>query len=167
MYKYKNDEYFLGLIKSGNKNKVKGEIANLLLKYKGDRNQSDAAIEYAASQEVFEWDSHDGKGTPSHVKSLKDKFNYEKGALKRNFSKERYERVLKLLQEYLKEREPQKSFDTKIERNNRFENVGGKGPEMSGRKIQPEIYKKQENRMLPAIIAGLIVLGILVILITR
>ena len=167
MYKYKNDEYFLKLVKSGNENQVKGEISNLLLKYKGDRKESDAAIEYAASQSVFQWDIHDGKEVPSHINLLKDKFNYEKGALRRNFSKERYERVLKLLKEYLREREIQKTPHTESKNTKATKSSGGRGPEMTGREIRPEIYKTEKNRILPFILIAIAVLGIVLILINR
>lgn len=173
MYQYKNDNYFLKLVESKNTKQIKGEIANLLLKYRGDKSESDAAIEYAKSQGTFKWDTHDGKEIPSHANLLKDKFNYEKGALKRNFSEVRYERVLKLLKEYLKEREPEVKEIKSIRKDplqqksiRESEKIsGGKGPEITGRKKNPDINQKKGNPMLPVLIilTGLIVIVALIL----
>lgn len=99
---YTDDRYLNNLIKSGNVKHVRAEIANFITKTKGDKREMDIIINYSISKGINVWEKHDGKGTPSVAKTISDKFNYEKGAIKRNFSKERYERLIILAKEFYK-----------------------------------------------------------------
>ena len=79
---------------------VKSVLADTIARTKGDKNELDDAIAYAASKGAFEWDAHDKKEATTKWNDKQEEYNFEKERLVQNFSKERYARVLKLYAEY-------------------------------------------------------------------
>ncbi len=103
--KIKENEIFMEKIKENNVFKIKSYLENLIARSNGDKILCDEAIEYALKNSSFKWEIDDGKKLQTQFTTAREKYNYEKEKLVRNFTKERYENVLKLYKEYIIERD--------------------------------------------------------------
>ncbi len=98
---YKDNAAFLTSVKENNIFKIKSNLEGLIPAFKGDRIKCDEAIEYARKNSSFDWEIDDGVNFGEDLTTIEDRYNYEKGRLVQNFTKERYEKVLKLYKEYI------------------------------------------------------------------
>lgn len=97
---YKDDTKFLEVVKSNDVFAIKSDLEGMIATFKGNKVKIDEAIQYAIDNSDFDWEVDNGSKPPQKFNTTRELYNYEKGTLVQNFSKERYERVLKLYKEH-------------------------------------------------------------------
>ena len=75
---------------------VRSIMADMIGRLKGNRGVFEDAIKYAEAHGVNVWEDHNGRETTTKWDSLEEEYNFEKGSMVGNFSKIRFDRVLKL-----------------------------------------------------------------------
>lgn len=87
---------FLENVNSKNFFAVKSNLEGMIRLFKGERSKVDLAINYAIENNAFYWESDIGYSLKNNYSNAKEEYDDEKERLVQNFTKERYERVLKL-----------------------------------------------------------------------
>ncbi len=162
-------EYFRDSVKSLDFFAVKSVLADMIKRTKGNRADLEEAIRYAKDRGAFDWEAHDNHEATTNWNNINDKYNFEKERLVQNFSKVRYERVLKILEEILMETKQDKKEVLKspsVTRDNTTENTKRREAE---KKPHPQVsaYKKKKDLPVGIIVAGIAILVLGVIVITR
>ncbi len=162
-------EYFRESVEKKDFLAVKSILASMIKMTKGNRYELDEAISYARLNEAFEWEENDDFIIESKWDNAIEKYNFEKERLVQNFSKVRYERVLKILEEILIETKQDKKEVLKspsVTRDNTTEHTKRREAE---KKPHPQVsaYKKKKDLPVGIIVAGIAILVLGVIVITR
>ena len=71
-------------------------MADMIGRLKGNRGVFEDAIKYAEAHGVNVWEDHNGREATTEWDSLEEEYNFEKMTMVGNFSKIRFDRVLKL-----------------------------------------------------------------------
>lgn len=103
---YRDDANFLKFVSENRVFAIKSNLEGLIVKLKGNKEKCDEAVQYAIDNSDFNWEKDDGFdiGKKPEINKREEYF-YEKGRLVQNFTKERYEKVIELYKEFLKENE--------------------------------------------------------------
>ena len=162
-------EYFKESVKKSNFFAIKSILADMIKRTKGNRADLEEAIRYAKDRGAFDWEAHDNHEATTNWNNINDKYNFEKERLVQNFSKVRYERVLKILEEILKETKQEKREVPKNANVNRSTSTENTQRRETEKKSQPQVsaYKKKKDLPVGIIIAGVAILVLGVIVITR
>ena len=164
---YKDNAAFLTSVKENNIFKIKSNLEGLIPAFKGDRIKCDEAIEYARKNSSFDWEIDDGVNFGEDLTTIEDRYNYEKGRLVQNFTKERYEKVLKLYKEYIitfhKNENMKVDKNTNTVKEEKKEDSTSKS--YSRKKVVKKKYSQEDDELIKKrIIVGLVVLVIIYLL---
>ena len=75
---------------------VRSIMADMVRRQKGNKGVLEEAIKYAEDHGVSVWEDHNGREATTKWNSLEEEYNFEKETMVGNFSKIRFDRVLKL-----------------------------------------------------------------------
>lgn len=97
---FKNNKLFMEAIKVNDIFSIKSDLEGFIPEFKGNKILCDEVVEFAIKNSSFNWEEEDGLSVDTSNMNIRDKYNYEKGRLVQNFTKERYLKVLDLYNQY-------------------------------------------------------------------
>lgn len=97
---FRDNEFFIKKVNEKDLFSVKSSLVNMLKRT--NRAELESAIRYAEGNKAFNWEADDGYTSANKWNTLKEEYNFEKERLVQNFSKERYGKVLNLLEQIKK-----------------------------------------------------------------
>lgn len=93
---YKNNSSFLNAVKNNDLKMVKSQLTEMIMLFQGDKSELVEAVNYAEKNCSFQFEEHRPTKTQVDDTSNSDLFYTEKVELRDNFSKERFEEVIRL-----------------------------------------------------------------------
>lgn len=97
---FENNKLFMEAIKNNDIFSIKSDLEGFIPEFKGNKNLCDEVVEFAIKNSSFDWEEDDGISINTSSMNIKDRYNYEKGRLVQNFTKQRYLKVLDLYNQY-------------------------------------------------------------------
>jgi hypothetical protein len=100
---YKNNKSFLNAVKNNDLQMVKSQLSEMIMLYQGSESEIMQAVQYAENNCSFKFEEHKQSDMQVDKSSNSDLFYTEKVQLRNNFSKHRFDEVIRLYPLMVKE----------------------------------------------------------------